>query len=153
MFVSKFSNGVDAKGRVSIPAAYRDRLGGGDVFLMPHLTLPCLEGGGADFVAAVMAAIEVMPSNSARRQALEEWVVAEIRQLSVDANGRVNLPEELVQQASLADRALFVGRGNRFQVWAPEAFELHRAESKARAVEGVGHLEIPSRVTPGEVRA
>ena len=36
------------------------------------------------------------------------------------------LPEHLIAHAGITDVALFAGLGNHFEIWAPEAFELHR---------------------------
>jgi MraZ protein len=144
MFVSSFTNGLDAKGRVSIPASFRDWLGVNEVYLLPNLTAPCLDGGGKDYAEALMAAILSLPSYDPQRLAFEEWILPELRPLSIDVNGRVILPEDLISHGALSEKVLFVGRGNRFQLWAPEAFEAHRKASRPQAVDGLSKMHIPS---------
>jgi MraZ protein len=50
----------------------------------------------------------------------------DIVRLVPDPEGRVILPEPLIAHAGIADVALFAGLGNHFEIWSPEAFELHR---------------------------
>ena len=56
------------------------------------------------------------------------------------------LPKSLAETAGIADHAAFVGRGTRFQIWAPEAFERHQAAAIGRlrsrfADDGMGGTE------------
>ena len=43
-------------------------------------------------------------------------------QLMFDVTGRIVIPEELLKHANITDTALFVGRGNSFQIWNPDDF-------------------------------
>jgi MraZ protein len=58
---------------------------------------------------------------------------ADAQQLPFDGEGRVVLPEALVQHAGIADHAAFVGLGRTFQIWQPERFAAHQAELRERA--------------------
>jgi len=60
---------------------------------------------------------------------LVETIMALACELPFDGEGRVILPAVLANHATISDRATFVGRGNRFQIWQPEAFEQYQAEA------------------------
>ena len=139
-FLSTYVNKVDRKGRVSVPAPFRAALSKtGQVGLIayPSLRLPALEAFGRD----------VLDQLNARRmsQSLEdgdfarvligggdpvvEAVMALVHDLPFDGEGRIVLPAALVAHAGIDDQAAFVGRGDRFQIWAPEAFETHQRDT------------------------
>ena len=50
-------------------------------------------------------------------------VFADARPLLFDVTGRIIIPNDLLKHANIAERALFVGRGNSFQIWNPTDFE------------------------------
>lgn len=53
---------------------------------------------------------------------LSAMLFADARPLSFDVAGRIVIPADLLAHAGITDRAIFVGRGNSFQIWEPSAF-------------------------------
>lgn len=53
---------------------------------------------------------------------LSAMLFADARQLAFDVTGRIVIPTDLLKHAGITDRAVFVGRGNSFQIWNPDAF-------------------------------
>ena len=62
---------------------------------------------------------------------LTAMLFADARPLQFDVTGRIMIPSDLLTHAGITDRAVFVGRGNSFQIWNPDAF--HRAQDAALA--------------------
>ena len=60
---------------------------------------------------------------------LTAMLFADARQLAFDVTGRIVIPAELLQHAGIKDTAVFVGRGNSFQIWNPDAFRAAQAQS------------------------
>lgn len=60
---------------------------------------------------------------------LSAMLFADARQLAFDVTGRIVIPTELLKHANITDRAIFVGRGNSFQIWNPEAFRAAQEKS------------------------
>jgi len=60
-------------------------------------------------------------------------VLENAHEMNFDPEGRVTLPKELSDHAGVSAEALFVGRGARFQIWAPKAYEANRAMAFERA--------------------
>lgn len=123
MFVSTATNGIDAKGRVSVPAGFRTNVAGGPfdgIYVWPSFDGPFLEGGGQALMDDYLDMIEAMDPYDEARQALEQSIFGEARTLSFDANGRITLPKELADYAGLDKKATFVGLGRRFEIWSPE---------------------------------
>lgn len=122
-FFGTFVNKVDAKGRISVPAPFRAVIQGrglASVALHPSLFDPCLEGAGFDRFENLLSGFTDAFVPSARDEAAE-LIMEELRELPLDGDGRIVLPDEFIAKAKLKDQAAFVGRGWKFQIWEPAA--------------------------------
>ncbi len=139
-FLSTYHNKVDRKGRVSVPAAYRSVLTGASfqgIIVYPSMTEPAIEAFGRDLLDRMSRqrtdrSIEGGDFEQlllGGGDGLVEAIMAMVRELPFDGEGRAILPPSLAAHAGITDRATFVGRGDRFQIWEPEAFERHQAEA------------------------
>ncbi|HRK18181.1 MAG TPA: division/cell wall cluster transcriptional repressor MraZ [Hyphomicrobiaceae bacterium] len=150
-FVSTFTNRLDAKGRVSIPAAFRAVLerdvyrgpeaAEGDrsavsVYCYPSLDAPALDAGGERLATAIDGLLAGLPDYSDERDELSVALYGDVHLLAVDADGRIVLPEALRAHADLEAHVTFVGLGQKFQIWSPERFAARRdaAREKVRDV-------------------
>lgn len=125
LFLSSYENRLDCKGRVSVPATFRaavssDNFAG--VVLYRSFTHNCIEGVSMARMAAMAAATDKMGVFDDALDDLSAMLFADARQLAFDVTGRIVIPTDLLKHAAITDRALFVGRGNSFQIWNPDAF-------------------------------
>lgn len=133
MFLSTTINGVDAKGRVSVPADFRSVVRGGPfdgIIVWPSFDGPFLEGGGQALLERYQALIEDMDPYDDARIAFERAIFGAAKPLSFDANGRVTLPKELSDHAGLDGKATFVGLGSRFEIWNPDRYAEHQSTAR-----------------------
>lgn len=132
MFLSTVTNALDAKGRVSVPAEFRSAVRDQDfegVFCWRSFNGDYLEGGGQALMDRMARMVETMDPYADEREAFEEVIFSDARRLNFDANGRVVLPKDLCEHAGIEREVRFVGRGERFQIWAPERHEEWRAQA------------------------
>ena len=52
--------------------------------------------------------------------------------LPIDENGRVRIPDALIEHAGLKDKIVFVGKAQKFQIWDVERYAPIEAEAIAR---------------------
>jgi MraZ protein len=134
-FLSHFTHRFDAKGRVSIPAPFRQALmkdGFEGVLAYPSLDQPALDCGGHALLREIDALLATMASFSAARDALATALLGASEILRMDAEGRVSLDDRMKASLGLRDQAVFVGQGHKFQIWEPSRFEAHFEEARAR---------------------
>ena len=147
MFVSSYESAIDAKGRVSVPAAFRAALGGGTrVYVWPALGgKTCLEGGGEQLMAMYQQTIMRLPPLSPEREALTTAIMSSLADLKMDDPGRIKIPEDMLASVGITDRILFVGALESFQIWEPDTYAAYRADMAARATEPgvIGALAQP----------
>jgi MraZ protein len=142
-FVSTYTNKIDAKGRVSIPAPFRavlERDGyahgiAGGLYCYPALEAPALDAGGERLAAKIDGLLAGLPDYSDERDELSVALYGDVQVLSIDGDGRISLPENLRAHAGLSAQVAFVGLGDKFQMWEPARF----ANRRERAREKVQH--------------
>ncbi len=137
LFLSTFTNKIDRKGRVSVPASFRATVSASSfngIIVYQHLSLPCIEGADISFLEQMSNHLDTDfgPFNP-EQMSMATAILAGSSQLGFDPEGRVVLPQELVAFAGVDGTATFAGLGRRFQIWNPDAFMAHKAEAMQKA--------------------
>lgn len=135
VFFGNHAMKIDGKGRVSMPASFRDALqkaGSPDAVLMPTEGAPVIEGCDRAYVEALVdRAYSDAPMDDAERQQIL-GMLGEMVTLSFDPEGRFVFPSALRQHCGAEDTAVFVGRGRTFQIWHPAKHESARTQLKSQ---------------------
>lgn len=132
LFLSTHTNKVDAKGRVSVPAGFRATLSSQEfsgVVLIPSNKFPALEGFAMSMMQEISSRLDRFDLFSDTQDDLAAAIFASATPLSFDDTGRIGIPKELLAHANITDNAVFVGLGNKFQIWEPNAFAQRRAQA------------------------
>lgn len=148
MFVSTTTNGIDAKGRVSVPADFRATVaaqGFGGVYVWRSFNGPFLEGGGQALLEDYADAIEEMDPYDDARTAFERVIFGGAKALMFDSTGRVSLPKDFQDHAGLAKQAVFIGMGKRFEIWDPAAHAGQARDDLRFARDNKAALRRPAR--------
>ncbi len=138
LFLSTYTNKVDKKGRVSVPAQFRAVLAHQNfpgIVAYGSFIHPCVEACGMDRVEKLYDQMEDLDPFSDERDAFAATVLGGSQQLGFDGEGRVMLPKALLEAAGITDQAVFVGKGETFEIWQPKAFEEYMAEARKLAFE------------------
>lgn len=147
MFLSTFEKQLDAKRRIVVPLEFRALLSGpfDGVFCFQSIEADCIEGGGKDLFDRYQGVIEELDFGDPIRSALETSIFGGMAKLSFDTAGRITLPENLCDMFGLADDVVLIGLRDRFQIWAKDAFQAHRATQREVAREGLATLRAQQR--------
>ena len=138
IFLSKYINKVDKKGRVSVPSSYRTALTAekfSGIIVYPSFKNNCIEACSMSRLEELGKIIQSLDPYSEERDAFETIVMGESVQLSFDNEGRALLPVYLMEQVGISDQACFVGKGLVFEIWQPGYFEAHLKAAIAIAQE------------------
>ncbi|NRB10026.1 MAG: cell division/cell wall cluster transcriptional repressor MraZ [Rickettsiaceae bacterium] len=128
IFLSRYINKIDKKGRVSVPASYRTALEKDEfkgIIIYPSFKNNCIESCSMARLEELSRVIETLDPYSDERDAFETIVLGESVQLQFDNEGRVILPHYLMEQVGIENQACFVGKGAVFEIWQPENFNNH----------------------------
>jgi MraZ protein len=124
---------VDSKGRVSIPAQFRRVLEEADpdcnTGMNPSCVLVhslkgkrCLEGYSISSINEVDDLVSELPRYSREREILERMLNAQSSYAQIDDNGRLVLSQKLRDLIGVSLEAIFIGMGDKFQIWEPEFY-------------------------------
>ena len=125
MFDGRFSNTLDDKGRVAIPVRYREALSGSgqDRIVVTRFKIggfPCLEAYDGHAWQELVSSVQSKAGAFGMSRAMFESVYIGEAQISQpDRQGRILIPPTLRAHAGLTTEVVFVGVGNRFQMFDP----------------------------------
>jgi MraZ protein len=121
MFRGQFVHSVDAKGRVSLPARFRDVLvadGDARFVLTPALFDPCLHlypmRAWEEFEKKMLE-LPTLERNAVR---FRRMYVSAAVECELDGSGRVLVPPHLRERASLEKEVLWAGMGRILELWS-----------------------------------
>lgn len=125
MFQGEFSNNMDDKGRVSIPAAFRDALkschADSNIVITRSHNSPNLIAYPMREWKRLQARVNAMQP-SKQVAAFRRTVIGSAQEYSPDRQGRVLLSPVLRDYATLARSVHFAGTGEIFEIWDSEAW-------------------------------
>lgn len=140
LLVGRHLNRIDKKGRVSVPKPFRDALlagaganGFAGLYAYPLFKTPAIEACDEAFMQRLSSSLEDLDMFSDEQDDLAAILLENAHALPFDPEGRIVLPKELTDYSRIDGEVLFVGRGTRFQIWEPAAYEAHRQQAFDRA--------------------
>lgn len=137
LFLSTFTNRIDKKGRVSVPASFRTALAGQafqGVVLFKATAHACLEGFDHGTMAELSERLDHFDLFSNQQDDLATSIFAEAVQCPFDSEGRIGVPEALLDFAGLKESVVFTGLGRKFQIWDAGSFEARREAARANVI-------------------
>ncbi|MEM9147358.1 MAG: hypothetical protein AAGC57_14285 [Pseudomonadota bacterium] len=143
-FIGSAAHKLDAKGRVSLPADYREVLraqDSADVFVIVpagagvgyHLALS--RQGHERLIERIASMSFASPE---QKRETRRRFISEARPVSVEEGGRFVLARELRDSLGLDKEVCFVGDGETFQIWRPE----DQAAAAAAAAEAAAPVDV-----------
>jgi MraZ protein len=137
LFVSTFTHKIDRKGRVSVPADFRDALvvqNRPGIVAYASPVAPAIRCSGLDLLEKIAEKRDPTDLFSVAAEDDHLALAAEIVRLGFDSEGRIQLSEELAQGASIAfdSHVTFVGKLRYFEIWDAARYQPERARTRAR---------------------
>jgi MraZ protein len=142
IFRGRFEYTIDPKGRVNIPAPFRDRLqesAQGSFFLTNYSE--CLYAFAADDWARIEERLSRVPSTDRKMNAFVRFFLGGAVEVVPDKQGRILVPPSLRSYAGLEKDVVILGMPNRFEIW-----------SLSRWQEEIGRFEKEVHEDPGLAR-
>lgn len=125
MFLGQYRHSLDNKGRLTIPARFRELLEGG-AFVTRGFDRNLLILTTADFDRLTHRVNQMSMTDPDARD-LRRRLFSNATQVDFDRLGRILIPTFLREAAHIDGEAFVVGAGNYFEIWALEVWENHNA--------------------------
>ncbi|EWY37517.1 MraZ family transcriptional regulator [Skermanella stibiiresistens SB22] len=137
IFLSSYLNKVDKKGRVSVPASFRGVLAkdspegvATSVIVFRSLQFSALEACSPEHMDRLAETLDQMDITPEERDLYQVAIFADSVQLQIDGEGRVLLPQDLMDFTGITEQASFVANNKTFQIWEPSAHAARLEEAR-----------------------
>ncbi len=125
-FTGSVEHALDEKGRLIVPARFRERLGAGFVISIA-LPDPCLALFPSVTWAEFCARLEEAPRKDERFRRLVRHLFAHTEDVTCYAQGRLLIPAALRTYAGIDREVASIGALTRVEIWAKERLAAHAA--------------------------
>jgi MraZ protein len=127
MFRGRHYHTIDGKGRLSVPAKFRDELNrrGAETLVLTEGGQPCLWAYPLDEWEKVEQDWNSRTELTPEQRALMRMVISSAKECPVDRAGRTLVPPDLRQFAHLAQDVVIVGMLRRFEIWSADRWAEH----------------------------
>ena len=121
MFMGEYNHTIDAKGRLIVPAKFRERLG--DNFIVTKGLDGCLFVYPNDEWTRFEEKLKSLPLTNKNARQFTRFFLAGAAACEVDKQGRILLPQVLREFASLEKDVVLVGVASRIEIWSRERWD------------------------------
>jgi len=116
---------LDAKGRFAVPTRYREPLAvqcAGELIVTVSADAPCLAIYPLPVWLEIERQLDALPGTNRKAIRIKRQLIGHATEVTLDASGRLLVPPELRDYASLDKGAVLVGQGKKFELWDEAAW-------------------------------
>lgn len=128
MFMGEYHHTIDQKGRMIVPAKFRELLG--DSFVLTRGLDQCLFGYTHEEWTTLENKLKNLPFTKKDARAFTRFFFSGASECEVDKQGRVNIAVPLREYAKLEKDCVIIGVSNRFEIWSKSNWENYFAMSE-----------------------
>ncbi len=132
-FLGSYTYAVDHKGRVNVPVKFRKhiRTDEDDTLIITRGLDGCLFVYPIDEWEQIDTRLRELPVTRQNTRIFIRMLSSEAVAVSMDKQGRIALPRQLIERAGIETEVKIVGTLDHFELWSPEEYE--------KVMNGSGH--------------
>ena len=128
MFLGEYQHSIDDKGRLIIPAKFREALG--TEFIVTRGLDNCLFIYPVEEWQQLEQKLKSLPMMKADARAFARFFFSGAAECEWDKQGRVNVPSHLREYAKLDKECIVIGVSNRVEIWDKATWEQYTVQSQ-----------------------
>ena len=121
MFIGEYHHTIDEKGRIIIPAKFREELGNN--FIITRGIENCLFVYSTENWAKITNKLNSLPFTKKDARTFNRFFMSGATDVELDKQGRVNISKPLIDYANLLKDCVIIGTGDRLEVWSQESWD------------------------------
>lgn len=121
MFIGEYHHNLDGKGRIIIPAKFREILSS-KVIISKGFD-GCLNIYTMSQWEALLDNLARLPNTKLESRLYKHMITAKAAECEIDSQGRILLPTTLIKEANLSKACVLVGVVDHVEIWAQEIWE------------------------------
>ncbi|WP_047390067.1 division/cell wall cluster transcriptional repressor MraZ [Pisciglobus halotolerans] len=118
MLMGEFKHNIDAKGRLIMPAKFREDLG--EKFILTRGLDGCLFGYPQKQWEELEEKLKQLPLAKKEARAFTRFFYSAATECEIDKQGRINIPQTLRKHAVLEKVCYIIGVSERIEIWSEE---------------------------------
>lgn len=139
MFMGEYNHSIDAKGRLIMPAKFREKLG--DEFVVTKSLDRCLYVFTNEEWEVITEKLSKLPITNKNSREFVRFFLSGAGTCEVDKQGRILIPANLREYAKLEKDVILVGVASKIEIWDKESYETNQAEINENMDEIVGKMD------------
>ena len=141
--MGEYAHNIDRKGRLIMPAKFREDLG--EHVVVNRGLDGCLYVYTSSQWEAVYKKLSTLPSTNKDARMFQRMMLSKAAEVDLDSQGRILIPRTLIDLAGLEKECLIVGMANHLEIWSKERWtqlEEEQSDSFEEAAEALnGFME------------
>jgi len=129
MFIGQYNNNMDAKKRLTFPAKFRSLIEG-QLYISIGLE-KCVAVYTPEQWQELLDKLESMPGTKKAVREYRRVLLGNAAQVEFDANGRISIPQNLCNHASLTKSCVIVGVGSQIEIWDEQKWTEYNSVTEA----------------------
>lgn len=121
MFMGEYNHTIDAKGRLIVPAKFREALG--DEFVVTRGLDDCLFVFPNEGWKVFEEKLSTLPVANKNARRFARFFLSGAATVELDKQGRILIPTTLGEYGALEKEVVFIGVANRVEIWSKERWE------------------------------
>ncbi len=127
MFMGEYRHSLDAKNRIIIPAKFREELG--NTFIVTKGLDGCLTIYTESEWEKIIEQLEKLPTTKKEARQYVRYLTSKASECEIDGQGRIQLPQVLVNSAEMKKKCVVVGAADHVEIWAEERWNAYEEEA------------------------
>ena len=127
MFMGEYHHNVDTKGRLIVPAKFREDLG--EMFVLTRGLDQCLFGYPLNEWEIIEDKLKGLPMTKKDARAFTRFFFSGATECEIDKQGRINISSPLLNYAKLEKECVILGVSNRIEIWSQDIWNEYFSES------------------------
>lgn len=131
MFYGQHRHSIDSKGRLIIPAKFRETLRDNFIekFWVTRGIERCIYVYTPREWNLLMTKFDSLPISQKMSRDFQRGFIANAAEVECDKQGRIMLPQSLLELAGITRDVVVAGARNRFEIWDEESWKKNQEES------------------------
>lgn len=121
MLIGEYKHNMDAKGRIIMPAKFREKLG--TTFILTRGLDGCLFGYPMEQWEILQEKMKQLPLSKKDARAFVRFFYSAAVEAEIDKQGRINIPNTLLDYAKIEKECRIVGVSDRIEIWSNTKWE------------------------------
>ena len=134
-FCGEYKCSADAKGRLLVPSKLRELFPQGEAMILVRSLDQCINLYTEEKWRGFEEKIALLPETEARD--VRRFFYASMQDVEPDNQGRILLPVQLREFASITKNVVVLGCGDHAEIWDEESYRSYTAETRTASIEEI----------------